>query len=210
MFVRLKNIRLLIIITFLFLFSYVQLLQSSISSNISNISIINSKLDSAAISLTDNLKNLGIDTIYTDIKTSESDRYFNSILVNAASEKITFYFAERDSNKMPYLNIKLQIETNYKNYENDSDSLNRKITIHWTGIIISENNKMLPLKLTDVNFNDIISRDNAEKFNKTDFNFAKSEIPEPPSSFWKDIIQPVAIISAAAITVLLLFTMRSN
>ena len=186
-------------------------LQGKINITVPTIDFINAKLDSAATTLITNLKKLNSDTVFTAIKTSEPDRFFNSILANKSSENnITFYYADRKSGKLPFLDIKLQIETDYENYENDSDSLVRTISIKWSGIIQSKNNKMLPLKLNDIKYKDIISRDDAKEFNKTDFDFAKSDIPEAPPSFWKDIIQPVAIISAAAITVILLFTMRSN
>lgn len=177
----------------------------------SNIEVINRELNIAADSLIAQITKLNSDTVFVSVKTSEVDRYFNSILLNKSSDKgILFYIADTIASKEPYLDIKLSIETNYQNYEEDRDSLVRAIKIIWLGSLRLKDNKLQALKLKNFKYNDIISREDAGNFNAADFEFAKTNIPEPPPSFWKDLIQPVAIISAGIITVVLLFTLRSN
>ncbi len=177
----------------------------------SNIEVINRELDIAADSLIAQLTKLNSDTVFVSVKTSEADRYFNSILLKKSYDKgILFYIADTITSKEPYLDIKLSIETNYQNYGEDRDSLDRTIKILWLGSLRLKDNKLQALQLKNFKYNDIISREDAENFNAADFEFAKTNIPEPPPSFWKDLIQPVAIISAGIITVVLLFTLRSN
>lgn len=177
----------------------------------SNIELINRELNIAADSLIAQITKLNSDTVFVSVKTSEADRYFNSILLNKSSGKgIIFYIADTISSKEPYLDIKLSIETNYQNYEEDRDSLVRTIKIIWLGSLRLKDNKLQALKLKNFKYNDIISREDAENFNTADFEFAKTNIPEPPTSFWKDLIQPITIISAGIITVVLLFTLRSK
>ena len=100
--------------------------------------------------------------------------------------------------------------TNYSAYAASGDSLIRTISFKITGEIIDKNGLIKPLYTGNENFKDTIERDAAEKFNSTDYNFAKSEIPARPQTFWSEIVQPVAFIGAAIVTVVLLFTVRSK
>jgi len=151
------------------------------------------------------------DTVYSSVKTSEADRFFNSLLISRAGKlKISFFISDLKSGKTPYLDLNTAVTTEYMNDEDNDDSLRRQIRIDFSGSLTLETGKIVPFVFEEQTFTDKISRKDAVLYNESAYDFAKAEIPEPPASFWKDIVQPVAIVSAAVITVVLLFTMRSN
>ncbi len=198
-----------VIILFIILFSFSGFTQVSTSK--SNIDVINSNLDAAADSVVALLLSFSADTVYIGIKTSEAERYFNNILLSKAEKKgIVFILEDIESGKKPYLELTNSIVLAYKNDSDDADSLIRSIECLWSGTVSLKDGRIKPVNLSSGVFEDKILREEAELYNKNPYDFAKSKIPPKPSSFWKEIVQPVAIIGAAVITVVLLFSMRSN
>jgi hypothetical protein len=57
---------------------------------------------------------------------------------------------------------------------------------------------------------DTLSIADAEYFNQNEFDFAKAKVPDKTLSFFQKYIEPIAITSAAILTVILFFTVRSN
>ncbi len=205
---RFRNIPRLTISFILLLLFTAQILASA---GKSNLDIINATFETAADSLINQLLTVSADTVYSNIKTAEAERFFNNILLRKAEKKgIVFMIADIESDKKPYLELTNSIVLTYKNDKDDSDSLIRHIEFQWSGAINQKNGKMIPVNLKSSVFEDKISREEAATYNKSSYDFAKSGIPQKPSSFWKDIVQPVAIIGAAVVTVVLLFSMRSN
>ena len=177
----------------------------------SNTSIIQEELKKASKQIISYLIESNADTIYTDIKIKEADRFFNSIFVDeAAGNKVAVFIDDIKEGKSPYLDISLIITTNYSNCDDYRDSLNRRIEIVYSGAIRHKTEQITALPLDDFIYENKISRSAAEKNNESDFEFARCEIPEEQSTFWDDVLQPITIIGAAAVTVVLLFTLRSN
>jgi len=177
----------------------------------SNISIVENELYMASQLIFKQLAEMDADTVFTNIKTLEPDRYFNSVLLKYADSIGMFVFIDEiTGGKTPFLDIKTDIKTSYAVYEEDDDSLYRRIEINYSGSIRTKAGRLLPLDVRNFIYEDKISGNSAVIHNETDFEFAKNTIPEQPETFWDDIAKPIAIIGAAAVTVFLLFTLRSN
>ncbi len=178
---------------------------------LTNIKVIKQDLVAMADSIITQLIHNNCDTVYSNIKTIEAERFFNSLLLSrAANANIALFVSDNGTSKKPYLDFSNSILVKYANDENDNDSLLRYIDCDLSATLLLKDNRILPLNF-DIETNiDKISREDAVLYNESTYKFAKAKIPEPPSSFWKDIVQPVAVVSAAVITVVLLFTMRSN
>jgi hypothetical protein len=205
-----KN-KILIFLCFSLLFLISQFTDAIGSEAIPNIQVIRQKLIRTADSIITRLSANKCDTIYSSIKTKKSERFFNSILIERASNVgFSFFIGDLNSDKRPYVEFHNSIVTEYINDGNNADSLYRQIDFEYSGSITFEDGGIIALNFELQRYRDKISRKDAERNNETSFDFAKAKIPDPPASFWKDIIQPVTIVSAAVITVVLLFTMRSN
>lgn len=91
----------------------------------------------------------------------------------------------------------------------DSDSLKRVILFNCSSIL-NKGNSTTMLSKFDKAYSDIIGRDEVAAIQNPSFSFTIAEVPEPNLSLFDKIIKPVVYITTAAITVLLLFTVRSN
>ena len=59
-------------------------------------------------------------------------------------------------------------------------------------------------------YQDVIARQDVDYVQTRSLEFTCSSIPQPEKSFFNEILQPVILISATIITVVLLFTVRSK
>lgn len=91
----------------------------------------------------------------------------------------------------------------------DSDSLMREILYNCSSILNTGNSTTMLSKF-DKRYSDIIGRDEVATIQNFSFPFTLADVPEPNLSLFDKIIKPVVYITTAAITVLLLFTVRSN
>lgn len=57
---------------------------------------------------------------------------------------------------------------------------------------------------------DVIARSHVDRLESTQHASTHGQVPERPSTFWDDIVQPVIYVGAAVVTVVLLFTVRSQ
>ncbi len=142
------------------------------------------------------------------INTKESD--FLSLLKNSLVEKLissSIVLSENYSTKLQLLQINVGVE--YQNYSETSDSLNRIITYQVKG---NFTNGDISLVVPEANFTfkDTISRYDLEIIENKQLDFAHGAIPNPNKNFFERVVEPIAIIATAALTVFLLFTLRTN
>lgn len=142
------------------------------------------------------------------INTKESD--FLSFLKNSMIEKLIssgIVLSENHPIKIQILPINVGVE--YQNYSESSDSLNRIITYQVKGNF-SNGDILLVIPEANFTFKDIISRYDLEILENKQLDFARGIIPNPNRNFFERVVEPIAIIATAALTVFLLFTLRTN
>ncbi|MCO5249822.1 MAG: hypothetical protein M9949_00180 [Candidatus Kapabacteria bacterium] len=91
----------------------------------------------------------------------------------------------------------------------DSDSLKRMIFYNCSSILNTGNSTTMLSKF-DKSYSDIIGRDEVAAIQNFSFPFTIADVPDRNLSLFDKLIKPVVYITTAAITVLLLFTVRSN
>ena len=97
----------------------------------------------------------------------------------------------------------------YTNHSESQDSIVRTVSYKFSGFILSE--KILtPLPDANYSYTDTIYRYDIEMLENKSVDFAHNSIPAPEQTFWESFIEPVAIIATAALTVFLLFTLRTQ
>ncbi len=110
--------------------------------------------------------------------------------------------------------LKLEVSINdfsikYLNEPESSDSLIRIFNIKVTSNI-ELSGKLDALPQFTKTIKDTISRNDIDYVKSIQHDFANSPVPEPKKTMFEEIIQPLIIITSAAVSILLLFTVRSN
>ena len=142
------------------------------------------------------------------INTNESE--ISSLLKNALIQKlssVSIAVSENSNSKINLLPIYAGVE--YQNYSESNDSLKRIIKYRIQGNY-SDGNTIVNIPEADYIFNDIISRNNINILENKQLDFTRGVIPNPEKTFFERFVEPVAIIATAALTVFLLFSLRTN
>ncbi len=103
-----------------------------------------------------------------------------------------------------------ECDVSYRNSADDRDKLERYIKVNISGIISSKDGLALNLPEIIYEYKDILNRDDVPLVQSNQFDFAHSEVPEAPKSFFREIAEPFIIIASAALIVVLFFTVRSG
>jgi hypothetical protein len=121
----------------------------------------------------------------------------NKVLSNIDTSKNVLSF------RIEYFSVK------YERYEPNQDSLYRIINL--SSIVILDNgNTKNKINECKFEYRDLISRDDFDFIEKTSHPFTKAPVPERKKTFFENILQPAIYVSAVLITVIILFTVRSN
>ncbi len=89
------------------------------------------------------------------------------------------------------------------------DSIKRNINLK-LAYSIHEKAEVITTGEKDYNYSDIIDFDDISYIEDANYNFTRGNTPEIPASFWTEYAEPVIIISAAIVTVVLFFSVRSG
>ena len=93
------------------------------------------------------------------------------------------------------------------------DSVVRTVTARLYEERIEADGRAVPLRTADtlsLQRTDILGRDQVNALQSTQYPAMHGDVPPPPRDIWDDILEPVVYVAAAAVTVVLLFTVRSK
>ena len=93
------------------------------------------------------------------------------------------------------------------------DSVVRIVTARLYEERIEADGRAVPLRTADtlsLRRTDILGRDQVNALQSTQYPAMHGDVPPPPRDIWDDILEPVVYVAAAAVTVVLLFTVRSK
>ena len=177
-----------------------------------NITVTDSLLNNYITKLADFIKEKSIQSVnFINNRTDES-RYIEQLLLSEFKIKgITITSINPDSANFNLRITVKELKIRYLNHEINDDSLSREIIVDLTGML-SFNKTGLIEQIPELKifYNDIISRNDFDFIRNNEFRFANPEVPEKPGSWFRDIVQPIVMIAAAATTIVLLFTVRSK
>ena len=176
------------------------------SSTPTNILVLDSLANRTAERIVPTLRNSVFDSVTIVITPHLANYLIRDALFNKLGSGIII--SEHSRNKCSVSILDLSIK--YSNNPNSTDSLIREATCSVNSSITTANGRIFPLPEIRLNFRDTISRSKVGTLENTALPFTQSQIPPLESSFWDEIAEPVIYVSSAALTVFLLFSVRSN
>ena len=177
----------------------------TLSAQESNFDVISQIADSSASELIANIQNVGVQSFTSEIaEHSAAWLLEQKLLENATSNDIKVL--SDTGSKLKIEIAKLEVE--YKLHP-DSDSLYRNISMNLFARI-DHNNELINVSSADKLYSDVIGYDDAQLLQSGNYAFTNGIIPEQNNGFFEEYIEPIIITSAAIVTVILFFTVRSN
>lgn len=98
----------------------------------------------------------------------------------------------------------------YERLPDADDSLRRICTVALAGTYPAADGTVAALPDIFAAHEDVIAERDIAALEADGYDFARGILPPPPGSFIRDVIEPLTVVGAAALTVLLLFTVRSQ
>jgi hypothetical protein len=92
----------------------------------------------------------------------------------------------------------------------EKDSLFRDINVIICGNIKYNNGTLETIPNIIKTYNDKISINDIDYIKSNQYDFANSQVPPVERTFFEEVAEPIILVASAAVTVLLLFTVRSK
>ncbi len=176
-----------------------------------NIDVFDSLLYSYANDIAGFISQNNFKSIDIIMNSHQAENFLKRNLVQALAEKsIEVYQFNANSKNSILLVLDVKEITIVYEAHNDGKKIIRKFNVAIAGYFKDENEKLTIIPDFNKSYTDLIIRDKIDYVENSPFDFAKSQIPEKPEGLFKKIIEPTIIIGSALITLILLFTIRSN
>jgi hypothetical protein len=94
--------------------------------------------------------------------------------------------------------------------DHSDDSLTREAHIIVVASMEEASGLVMPIPTTALDYRDTVARRSITGLESKQYEFANSSVPEPQKTFWKTVVEPAIVVAAAVITVVLLFTVRTQ
>lgn len=196
-------------------------LSANIYNSKDNIEIIDSLLQNLTKNSLENLNKQNINLQSLNTKTNLeifNDNFELAVLNNieiikdTKEQKISINSKQKETNNNQEIsNLSLNInnfEINYNSIDN-SDKFQREILLDFVIKYTDSNNNKILLK-DKYMYQDTISESEISKVENTNFPISIGKKNKEESTFLDDILEPIIITGTIAVTVILLFTIRSN
>lgn len=171
-----------------------------------NYQIIDSYVSEYATLITEELQTQGKSKIQLKVNSHQLAKITDMHFIEKLSDKNIDIVDELELNK---LEVNLgEIAVRYLLHD-DKDSLKRIIIFNCSSLIRDDKSTKFLSKF-EREYSDNIGRDEISTLQNASFAFTTANVPDPKLSFFDKLIKPAVYITTAAITVLLLFTVRSN
>ena len=133
----------------------------------------------------------------------------NKIISEGKNYKLQFLDADSIKNRNePLLEISIKdLSVKYSPYI-EKDSLLREINVHISGIARNSNGIYETIPDMKAGYNDKISKNDIDFVKSMQYDFANSQVPPIERTFFEEVTEPIILVASAAVTVLLLFTVR--
>jgi len=197
--------KLFFIFLFLTYFTSIDLLIGN--TPISNIEVLDSLSKNTANKIEQFISNHNLNSVYILVDETEGNWLLTEhLLQNNKIKLLTHQSPNKDSFPLIEIHTK-ELKIQYSLHENP-DSLVRTGKIDLTAFLKTKDKTEIIDSLNFV-FEDEISCSDVDLI-KGKYPFANPKIPEREQTVWEKIVEPVVVISTAIITLVLLFTVRSN
>lgn len=167
-----------------------------------NKQIIDSLFDRFVTQAIFKIKN-NLSNSYKVVGQNEFD-YFNNKLTDILLENNIIL------NQNSITSLKLQINNLEIFYSENSDFTEREILFNAQIFLIDKDGNISSLHEINTLYKDKIEKNKISYIENHNFNFTKGKNTQKNSSFFKEILEPVIIVSSAILTVVLFFSVRTK
>ncbi|MCK5742470.1 MAG: hypothetical protein KAH48_09650 [Chlorobi bacterium] len=176
-----------------------------------NLQVLDSLAASVGSSLISYLSHRGFDSLDISLGESPAKYYIKHRIIGAKHSQPLHLFEKVDNSKrMPMVITINKCAISFHNIPNQPDSLIRRGEINLSVFIRTRENELISLPVFVEKQEDRVARDNVDALQNNSFPFLNPNIPDPELSFFEEFIEPIILVSSAVLTVVLLFTVRSN
>lgn len=175
-----------------------------------NFNLLDSISHSATSEIRKNTRIMSLDSVRIAIEAHPAAWLIEKNLLTELPKQHFFQRNYDSTRKLPLFSIKLQdFAIRYFLYPPEKDSLIREAQLILTSTI-EDKGEIFQLPIFSKTLLDTISRQDLPFLESRQYSFVNAPVPDIPSDFFSAIAEPLLLISAAIITVLLLFTVRSQ
>lgn len=140
-----------------------------------------------------------------------AERLRQHIMARTTSSVAINQPASRIDNALTVLDLYIaDYAIRYSLHEPSTDSLIREVHLAVNTTLTNPGGTSLPFPDYDMTLRDTVARIDIPFIESRQYLYGQAPIPDRPSGFYSDIVEPLIIVSSAIITVLLLFTVRSQ
>jgi len=175
----------------------------------SNYSIIDSLVKESTQKIVDNLSDNSSKLFKLNINHHPAAWLVKELIIKEAAKRNIAFSTDDSLTSRVDISIN-DLRVSFDNFSEDDDSLIRKVSINLSGVVSSNNHQITPIPNFIFTYSDKVSRNDLPLIQSPQHDFANSQVPSVPKSFFREIAEPFIIISSAALVVILLFTVRSN
>jgi nitrogen regulatory protein PII-like uncharacterized protein len=135
----------------------------------------------------------------------------NKIISEGKTNKLQFLNAD-STKKYNFTMLEISIKDLSVKYSlySDRDSLYRELNVNICGNMKNGNGTLEVIPDFKVIYFDKISRNDIDYVKSIQYDFANSQVPPVERIFFEEVTEPIILVASAAVTVLLLFTVRSK
>jgi hypothetical protein len=120
-------------------------------------------------------------------------------------------FRSTDSGIATVLNLRLaDCVVRYSQCDHDAELLTREAQVLLIVGLERSSGEVLSLPSVSCVYRDTLARAALGRVESRQYEFANGIVPEPPATFWKSVMEPLVVIGAAVVTLVLLFTVRTQ
>lgn len=176
------------------------------------------------IALLDSVARRYADTLAHDVATQSFTDFRILVSQHPAAERLRLHIASRTTspvsiaqpashidNALTVLDLYIaDYAVRYSLPDDNPDSLVRDVHLAVNTTLTAPGGTPLPFPDYDITLRDTIARTDIPFIESRQYLYGQAPIPDRPSGFYSDIAEPLIIVSSAIITVILLFTVRSQ
>jgi hypothetical protein len=153
----------------------------------------------------------GFDSLDISVWESPAKYYIKHRIIGAShSQPLRIFEKVENSKRLPMEITINKCAISFHNMPNQPDSLIRRAEINLSVFIRTRDNELISLPLFSKKHEDRVARGNVAALQNNSFPFLNPNVPDPELSFFEEFIEPIILVSSAVLTVVLLFSVRSN
>lgn len=171
-----------------------------------NILLMDSLAQRAVASIVHDVRQSQPDSLALRITPHEASYLITDKLFTSLAESVVFNEKARTVCSLSLLDYGIT----YSAMQSSSDSLIREARLMGSGTVRNSKSDIRALQPFSLIMRDTIARSSIGMIENSSLPFTQAPLPAMPQSFWHEIAEPIIFVSGAALTVFLLFSLRSN